>query len=566
MRRIVNVILSAGLVAALTVVAGLAAPPAASALTPGDILVSDYSGFDGGGGLIEVNPATGARTTVSANDHPIGLPNFAEPVVAAFEANGDIVVAEQSGSDVLRIDPATGARTTVSSSAVGTGTELSTPNGIAVASNGDLLVADFSAFDGNGGIIRIDPVTGNRTAVSSNSLGTGPSFGFGPDGIVIAPDGSLIIVDTLAYSVFRVDPATGNRTTITSNSVGTGPLFNYVYGVALEAGGTILVADPYGYDGNGGVIRIDPANGNRTTVSSNLVGTGPSLNRPDALALLSDGTIIAGTRGLSDDTTADGSVLRIDPVTGNRTLVSDNTSPTGTPALIDVSAVAIIPALPTAAYPSAVAADGPVGYWRFGEASGPTAFDETSNHNNGTYLNGPLLGVPGALAGDPNTAARLDGVNDYVRVLDSPSLGVGNTFTAEGWIRRTSATKAVDMMIKGFQVTVMSAANGSQVWVRKPNVSTITRSTTGVPVDGAYHHIAVTKNGSGAGAVKIYVDGSPVGTLDVAPVQVTQNSATPLLFGSVANNQADFDEFALYNHVLTAAQVHAHYVAGHPGI
>lgn len=215
--------------------------------------------------------------------------------------------------------------------------------------------------------------------------------------------------------------------------------------------------------------------------------------------------------------------------------------------------------------PGPVAADAPVGYWRFGESSGVTAFDETANHNNGTYLNGPVLGVPGALAGDPNTAVRMDGINDYTRVFNSPSLGVGNTFTSEGWIKRASTAKAVDIMTKGFQVIIMSAANSSQVWVRKAGVSTIAKSTTGVPADSAYHHIVVTKNASGPGTVKIYIDGSPVGVTDVAPAQVTTNSTTPLVFGSPGDSPADFDEFALYARVLTAAQVQAHYVAGHPG-
>jgi sugar lactone lactonase YvrE len=553
----------AATVAALLCITGLGVPAAASALTPGHILVSDYFGFDGNGGLIDVDPGTGARTTVSANDHPVGTPNFNLPVVAAFEADGDIVVPEQDGDDVLRIDPATGARTTVSSSSVGTGPALSDPNGIAVAANGDLFVADFSAFDGDGGIIRIDPVTGNRTEVSSNGHGSGPAFGFGPDGIAIAADGSLVVADTFGYQVLRVDPATGNRTTISSNSVGTGPTFDYLFGLALEPDGHILVCDEDGFDGNGGIIRIDPATGNRTTVSSNAVGSGPALNGPASLAVAPDGSIITGTVGA--DFTADGAVFRVDPVSGNRTLISSNASPPGAPLFTDIYGVAIVPTT-VSAYPAAVAADGPVGYWRFGEPSGPTAHDETANHNDGTYVNGPVLGVPGALAGDTNTAARLDGVNDWVSVPNSASLAVGNTFTAEGWLKRTTPTKTVEMMNKGFQVTLMSAANGSQVWVRKPNVSTITRSATGVPVDTTYHHIAVTKNGSGAGAVKIYIDGSAVGTVDVSPAQVTGNSATPLLFGSSATSQADIDEFALYNHVLTATQIHNHYAAGHPGV
>jgi hypothetical protein len=215
-------------------------------------------------------------------------------------------------------------------------------------------------------------------------------------------------------------------------------------------------------------------------------------------------------------------------------------------------------------YASAVLADTPAGFWRFGEPSGTALHDASPHANNGTYLNGVALGVPGAIAFDPDTAATFDGVDDLGRIPDANSLDVGNTFTIEGWVKRTSAAKSLTMMSKGFQVLVMSAADGSQVWLRKPNVTTITKSVSGVPLDSVYHHIVVTKNGSGPGTVTIYIDGHAVGTTDVAPGQIIQDDANALAFGSTASTKAQFDEFALYDGVLTAAQVHAHWVIGVP--
>ena len=211
-----------------------------------------------------------------------------------------------------------------------------------------------------------------------------------------------------------------------------------------------------------------------------------------------------------------------------------------------------------------VLGDGPAGYWRFGEPSGTTALDSSANANNGTYTNGPTLGALGALAGDANTAVSMDGVNDTTRVPDANSLDVGDTFSAEGWIRRSSTAQSHTMMVKGFQIVVMNAGSGSQVWLRKPNVSTIARTNVGVPA-GGYHHIVVTKNGAGPGAVKMYIDGQPVTVVDVSAVQVIQNTATELVFGAAGGNQANFDEFALYDDVLTPAQVVGHYVAATGG-
>jgi hypothetical protein len=122
------------------------------------------------------------------------------------------------------------------------------------------------------------------------------------------------------------------------------------------------------------------------------------------------------------------------------------------------------------------------------------------------------------------------------------------------------------MMLKGFQIVVMSAANGNQVWLRKPNVSTIARTNAGVGA-GAYHQVVVTKNGSGPGTVKVYIDGAPVPVVDVSAAQVVQDTSGPLQFGDIASSQAALDEFALYDQVLTPAQVAAHYAAGAgPGI
>jgi hypothetical protein len=86
------------------------------------------------------------------------------------------------------------------------------------------------------------------------------------------------------------------------------------------------------------------------------------------------------------------------------------------------------------------------------------------------------------------------------------------------------------MMIKGFQVVVMGAANGNQVWLRKPNVSTIARSSVGV----------------------VYVSAA----------QVIQDTNSFLIMGDGASTQANYDEFAVYDGVLTPERVAAHYGAG----
>lgn len=212
--------------------------------------------------------------------------------------------------------------------------------------------------------------------------------------------------------------------------------------------------------------------------------------------------------------------------------------------------------------------DAPAGFWRFGEPSGTVMNDSSPNDNDGMYLGGVTLGVPGALPGDPNTAASFDGINDSGRVPDDPTLDVGDSFTLEGWIKRSSTAKSHQLFNKGgggLQLLVMPQASGNQVWLRKTNGSTIARSAIGVPADGRYHHVVATK--SGPGDARIYVDGAQ-STVQVS-AEVVLNTAFPLLFGSAASTRASFDEFALYDNALSPGQVYDHFRRGgwrHPAV
>jgi hypothetical protein len=72
--------------------AALPLPTAASAA----ILVADQDAFGGSGGLIRVDPVTGARTTLSENTSPPGGPGFVNPSDVVLDGNGDILVVDTS--------------------------------------------------------------------------------------------------------------------------------------------------------------------------------------------------------------------------------------------------------------------------------------------------------------------------------------------------------------------------------------------------------------------------------------------------------------------------------------
>src|SRR5580704_13138755 len=86
-------------------------------------------------------------------------------------------------------------------------------------------------------------------------------------------------------------------------------------------------------------------------------------------------------------------------------------------------------ALAASTYAPTVLGDSPGTYWRLGEATGTTAADATSNGNTGTYQSGATLAQAGAMVGDSDTAALLDGTSAYV----SSTLSGRTADTLEVW-------------------------------------------------------------------------------------------------------------------------------------
>jgi hypothetical protein len=180
---------------------------------------------------------------------------------------------------------------------------------------GDIVVATgigpASAKDH--GLVLVDPATGNRTIISDNSTGTGPTFNT-TEGVAIEPDGDLLVTDLtaggLGSRVIRVNPTTGDRTVISGPGTGAGVRPDRWYGI-VELNGTILVANSYSQD-TAAILSIDPATGNRTALSGDGVGTGPSFLSPVGLVVQGNHLLLSDYYGL---------VFQVDLATGNRSRV-----------------------------------------------------------------------------------------------------------------------------------------------------------------------------------------------------------------------------------------------------
>jgi Domain of unknown function (DUF1929)/Concanavalin A-like lectin/glucanases superfamily/Kelch motif len=217
---------------------------------------------------------------------------------------------------------------------------------------------------------------------------------------------------------------------------------------------------------------------------------------------------------------------------------------------------------PSSPYRDAVLADSPVGYWRLAETFGP-AVDATGNAAPGGYLGGVTRGVPGALAGDSNLAARFDGTDDYVSVPDNNALDTGDVFSYELWVKRGALQGATQRLLhKGAGVASLGFGLNNKLVLIPGGTGALTLASSTIAItDQNWHHVVATKSG---GEVHLYIDGvdrTVAGTNTTLGLNTTALNIGRASTGS-AYASGDIDEVAIYPTALPAPRVLAHYQAG----
>jgi hypothetical protein len=206
------------------------------------------------------------------------------------------------------------------------------------------------------------------------------------------------------------------------------------------------------------------------------------------------------------------------------------------------------------AYDTAVLADSPLVYWRFGEASGTTASDTSGNGRTGTYVNSPTLGAA-SLIGDADTSVDFS-TNQYASIANA------------AWQTQTDYTAEVVVQlddVSGYRSLMGRHMSGTAAWEVRVDSGTLSFrtynggwSTLNGPVltAGVVYHIAVTQAGS---TKTIYLNGNSEATATHTP----QVSAAGLWVGATQNGPAGYvdgrlDEFAFYGTALPASRIAAH--------
>ncbi|MCH8251360.1 MAG: hypothetical protein IID36_02790 [Planctomycetes bacterium] len=278
--------------------------------------------FEGFERVLRVDPTNGDRSIVSSaflssdfeQVDEVGTGPLLQFVSdGALDGDGNLLIVQRES--VVLVNSTSGDRTTVLQVILEIPLGLGSGGtfGITVAKDGRVFVGVLGV-DGaeTGAIVEIVGAPGEVTFVSGDDIGLGPPVLL-PLQLAVQDDGTILVLNP-SGDLLRVDPTTGDRTMLSNATTGEGPPFDCPSGIALAEDGTVFVADPCA----DAVFRVDPVSGNRSIVSNSSTGTGPALDAPSKIAVQTDGDLLV-SGGPPEHAPL---IMRIDPATGDRTVVS----------------------------------------------------------------------------------------------------------------------------------------------------------------------------------------------------------------------------------------------------
>lgn len=224
------------------------------------------------------------------------------------------------------------------------------------------------------------------------------------------------------------------------------------------------------------------------------------------------------------------------------------------------------PPSPPSGYEVAVLADNPLVYYRFEETSGATtANDSSGNSNHGVYVGPVGLGSPSADIGLGTAAEFFNGSPDTG--VSVPALGTQNQLTLEVWLRPESANFDAIYNTDGFPSgalhTHLTSDGRLAFTINNPSSDDRNLGLAGaIPLD-QWSMVNVTYNAD-TEMVELFLNGLFVGSATYLPGDSLPANLAAAHIG-IWNGSREFDgfidEFAIFDQVLNADQIAAHYAA-----
>jgi len=222
------------------------------------------------------------------------------------------------------------------------------------------------------------------------------------------------------------------------------------------------------------------------------------------------------------------------------------------------------------------------GYWK-GEGN---ALDSSGNGNNGQLMNGATATTPGIV----EHAFSFDGITQYVEIPHSNSLNLGGSLSLEAWIKWNGNNPTDYILLqKGawsppYSYSVQLRPHHSWIdfdYTTQSGLSQIIRFNYGIPAN-QWAHLVVTfdynskqaflyaNNQKISPSQVFYHDGGNPGNWVYAWINSpVQENTLPLRIGGSGASTPSYtyfpglvDEVAVYNTVLTDAEVANHYFGG----
>ena len=248
-------------------------PAGVAAAADGTLSVADYAN----GTIRQVTPAGGVTTLAGSTvnrgnvDGTGSAATFASPLGLAQDASGNLYVADAQNNTVRKVS-ASGSVSTLAGKAGATGTtdgagaaaRFNHPTGVAVDGAGNVFVADSTnntirKITVSGSVTTLAGVPGVSGFQDGNGLG---ALFSNPGGLAVDAGGNLLVADTGNSTIRKITPA-GAVTTLAGlpgiagliDGAGSAAWFNQPQGVVLDAAGNLYVADT----GNAAIRRVTPA-------------------------------------------------------------------------------------------------------------------------------------------------------------------------------------------------------------------------------------------------------------------------------------------------------------------
>jgi hypothetical protein len=495
-------------------------PYGLAAMTKGNIYTVAGNGTYGYSG-------DGGSATSAELDYPRGL---------AADGNGDLLIAD-TYNDRVRLVAASSCSTgcpfglasmtkgdiyTVG----GTGTAgysgdgrpatsawLDLPNGVAVDAAGDLLIADT----GNGRV----------RLVAASSCSTGCSYG-----LASMTNGDIYTVAGTGAAGYSGDggPATSAE-------------LDYPHGVAVDAGGDLLIADTESG-------RVREVTGGPVSLSVSLAGPG-------------SGTVSGGglsCPGTCSTVVAAGTVVTLTatPTAGSTFAGWSGGGCTGTGSCqVTITAATAVTATFSGGYASLVeSTPGLVGYWPLGDRSGTVATDVFGAHD-GTYLGGVTLGVPGPIFGSSTTAVGLDGVSGHVQL---PALGSFSAWTVDGWTDLSAGASGDNCLYcgrDGVRLIVLPAGFYADDLTTGAKLGVLHGADASNV--GGWVYWALVRSGQ---TLTLYRNGVQVGSSSLGSEGASELNGTIGAYSASYFLNGDVGQVAVYSSALSASAVELRFEAG----